>query len=83
MISCLHFYIYLVFWQWKNEMNSSLHFTFGILAMGKMIDFLSAFYIGVREMKNIFCIPVCVVLVSWQWKTNSFPCLRFASIFPF
>jgi hypothetical protein len=29
------FFFYLVFWQWKNEMTSSLHFTFGILAMEK------------------------------------------------
>jgi hypothetical protein len=47
--------------------------------MEKQIDFMSAFlywYPG-NGKTFLFVIPVCVVLVFWQWKNKLISCLHF------
>jgi hypothetical protein len=57
----IHVCVVLVFWQWKNELISCLHFCigicifiFGILAMEKRIDFMSAFLYWYPGMEKHF-----------------------------
>jgi hypothetical protein len=59
-------FLYLVFWQWKNELISCLHF---VLVSWNGKTFL-------------FVIPVYVVLVFWQWKNDLIHCLHFYIWYP-
>jgi hypothetical protein len=66
-----------VFWQWKNEMTSCLHFfILGILAMEKRNDFMSAFFyifgILAMEKRNDFFFILGILAME---KQNDF-CLH-------
>jgi hypothetical protein len=79
LISCLHFI--LVSWKWKNDFNFHVCiFIFGILAMEKRFNFLSAFlYLVSWKWKNVFYLLFMSALYWYpgNGKTNSFPCLCF------
>jgi len=57
------FFLYLVLWQWKNEINSCLHFFIGYSGNGKMKWFHVCIFF--------------IYLVFWQWKNEMTSCLHF------
>jgi hypothetical protein len=52
----------------RNEMNSSLHFTLGILAMKNEMNSSLHFTLGILAMKNEMISGLHFYFVFWRWK---------------
>jgi hypothetical protein len=62
----------------RNEMNSSLHFTLGILAMKNEMNSSLYFTLGILAMKTEMISSLHFYFVFWRWKRGIiFVCILF------